>query len=53
MRDSDEVREQVDQALERVYSSDGSKFPGMTYEEGVAAALLWALGETDEVPMAD
>lgn len=31
----------------------GSKFPGMTYEQGVAAALEWALGETNTNPMED
>lgn len=28
-----------------------SKVPGMTYEEGVDAALRWAIGEAEEPPM--
>lgn len=37
-----EVREQIDKG--------GSRFPGMSFEEGIAAALQWALGDTDEIP---
>ena len=29
----------------------GSGVPGMTYEQGVQAALTWATGESDEAPM--
>lgn len=29
------------------------KFPGMSYTDGVSAALRWVLGETDEYPMED
>lgn len=28
-----------------------SKFPGMSYEEGVMAALDWILGNTNSPPM--
>lgn len=31
-------------------NAGGSRFPGMTFEEGIAAALRWALGDTDEIP---
>ena len=37
-----EAREQVDQG--------GSRFPGQSYEEGVLAAIEWALGHTDDIP---
>lgn len=37
-----EVREQIDKG--------GFRFPGMTFEDGVAAALTWVLGDTDEIP---
>lgn len=30
-----------------------SRWPAMTYEQGVDVALRWALGETDEDPMDD
>ena len=26
------------------------RFPGMSYEEGVANTLRWVLGHTDEIP---
>lgn len=28
-----------------------SMWPGMSYEEGVSAALRWVLGEADDEPM--
>lgn len=28
-----------------------TKFPGMTYEEGVEAALSWVMGESSENPL--
>jgi hypothetical protein len=31
----------------------GSKYPGMSYEEGIIAALDWATGESDDNPMED
>jgi len=37
-----EVMEQVDQG--------GSRFPGMSYEAGLEAGILWVLGERSEHP---
>jgi hypothetical protein len=48
MRSEDEIYEQIDKALE----NDG-RYPGMTYEQGVDAALRWAIGHADEPPMED
>lgn len=31
----------------------GSKWPGMTYEQGVNAALDWVVGDNEENPMPD
>lgn len=31
----------------------GSKVPGMSYEEGVADAIRWIVGDTDANPMDD
>jgi hypothetical protein len=45
----EEVQFKADQNIE-----EGKTYvPGMTYEEGVSAALQWALGDSDEDPMAD
>jgi hypothetical protein len=34
--------------------ADGpSRWPGMTYEQGVEATVLWVTGDSDENPMAD
>lgn len=47
-----EIEEQVDIAL--VYVNKGeSKFPGMTYEDGIRNALEWVLGYSDVAPMED
>lgn len=51
-RDIDEVEEVRADALEQTEMGE-SKFPGMSYEEGVAATLAWVFGETDESPMED
>jgi len=29
----------------------GSRWPALSYEEGVQAALAWVLGDTDELPI--
>jgi hypothetical protein len=33
--------------------AEGSRFPGMTYEQGIDAALRWVFGEQDEHPLAE
>ena len=49
MRAEDLVAEQI----ERCYLAEknGSKYPGMTYEEGIRAALDWVTGFSDDEPM--
>lgn len=44
-----EIEEQI--ALAEESMDGGSKWPGMSYEEGVSAALRWAIGESDDKPM--
>lgn len=48
-RSDDEVNEQLNEAL--AGADKGSKWPGMSYEQGVEAALLWVTGESDDKPM--
>ena len=48
----DEIEDVIQWATEST-TNGASKFPGMTYEEGVDAALRWAKGETDERPDAE
>lgn len=38
---------QIDEARAQVGTP---RFPGMSYEEGVVAALEWVLGHRDEIP---
>jgi len=48
MRTEQEIEDQINEAVE----NDG-KWPGMTYESGVASALRWVTGEDDLAPMND
>ena len=48
MRTRDEIEKQIDAAR-----SGESNYFGQTYEEGVAEALLWALGDSDDPPIED
>ena len=51
MRTRSEIDEVLNKAVEGMDSV--SKWPGMSYEEGVNAALLWVTGDRDEDPMED
>lgn len=48
----EQVDAQLNAAQEQV-DDGGSKFPGMSYEEGVANALRWAAHGTGDAPMDD
>jgi hypothetical protein len=49
MREQSEIDEQINRAAEAADS--GSRWPGMSYEEGVDSALSWVCGLSDEAPM--
>lgn len=49
MRSEKEIHEQIDEAFES--RDNGGKFNGMSYEEGVIAALEWVLGNSPEKPI--
>ncbi len=51
MRSDAEIRRELGNMDPDAVAGSGSKFPGMSYEQGVDAALRWALGDTDERPM--
>lgn len=44
------IDEQINLALE---TQDESRWPAMSFEAGVVAALRWVNGEEDEPPMED
>lgn len=48
------TQEQIDDVLNRaaVVHDEGTRWPGMSYEEGVENALRWMLGEGGD-PMND
>jgi hypothetical protein len=47
----EQIEEEINRALE--WEGKGSKFPGMTYEQGIRWALDWVLGNSDVRPMDD
>lgn len=47
-----EINEVLDQCIE-VEQSGNSKFPGMTYEQGVQEAIRWIIGEESNNPLTD
>lgn len=49
MRDEDEIDAAMDEATVR--ASHASRFPGMTYEQGVRDTLDWVLSEDAENPL--
>ncbi|MCK5016690.1 MAG: hypothetical protein KAS32_06400 [Candidatus Peribacteraceae bacterium] len=48
MKSIEDIEAQIDLA-----SDSENKFSGMTYEQGVEAALSWVIGDSDESPMDD
>lgn len=46
----EEIDRQIDLAMTSI-NEGGSKYPGMSYEEGVRNGIEWVLGEVEEAPM--
>lgn len=46
-----EIDDQLNKASE--VHENGTRWGGMTYEEGVESALLWITGQRDDLPMED
>ncbi len=56
MRQIKRSEAEIDEALNLAAESiehGKSKWPGMTYEQGIEDALLWLFGETEDHPMKD
>lgn len=45
-----DIKDQLGLAGDKI-AEGGSHFPGMTYEEGVDAALRWVTGQTEDLPL--
>lgn len=50
---SDDEIDAVRNRVSEQENAGGSAWPGMTYEQGVEAALAWVTGEQDTNPMED
>lgn len=44
-----EINEVLNQVGEKI-DEGGSRFPGMSFEQGVQDGIRWVLGETDDNP---
>ena len=55
MPDTKPSQKQIDDALNKASEGidEGTKWPGMSYEEGVKAGIEWVLGYNDDDPMSD
>lgn len=54
MRSKEEIEDQVAASVDsKDENGAAGKWPGMSYEDGVEAALMWVLEERDEAPMED
>lgn len=49
-RSRSEIDEQMNETVDAVDSGQSS-FPGMSYEQGVDAALRWVTGDSNDAPM--
>jgi len=49
-RTDDEIDNLLNECVE---TEEESKFPGMTYEQGIQMAIRWLIGEEETNPMED
>lgn len=52
MATREEIEEQLNLCYEQI-DSGKSKYFGMTFEEGVAEAIRWMQGDTEDPPMGE
>lgn len=52
MVDAEEAADEANEVIEQVVTG-ATKWPGMTYEQGVGAALDWVLGDREEKPFTE
>ncbi len=45
MREEDEIQSKLDAIVDAIH--DGTRFPAMTYEQGLMTALEWVLKDPD------
>ena len=49
VRTEGEINELLNHVSDKI-NEGGPRFSGMTYEDGIREALMWAIGEYDEHP---
>ncbi len=51
-RTDDEINDLRNDVADRI-NEGGSRYPGMSYENGIEEALSWLLGESEDHPYAE
>ena len=51
-RTDEEINDVLDACMDQE-GKGGSRWPGMTYEDGVSEAIQWIIGQTEGNPMQD
>lgn len=51
LRDAREITQEFDRLDPEKVASGETASPGMTYEQGVEAALMWVLGNSNDKPL--
>jgi len=51
-RTDDEINDVLNDVSHRI-NEGGSRYPGMSYENGIEEALQWVLGKSDDHPYKD
>ena len=50
-RSEEEINEQLNKASDGM--DNGSKYPGMSFEEGVSEAIRWIIGDLEDAPFSE
>jgi hypothetical protein len=50
VRTDEEIDQLLNECCDQI-NTGGSKFSGMTYEQGLDAAIRWLTGDADEYPL--
>ena len=50
---SDITEKQIDAVIGKIIENPGPRWPGMSYEDGVRAALEWIVGNEENDPLQD
>lgn len=47
------TEKQINEVITKLIDNPGPRWPGLTYEDGIRAALDWVLGDEENDPLVD